>query len=203
MKARKSGSRHTLLLYKRVMDRLWKYTLVLGLLLFAIWFWTWWFGSSVLHAQQDLWLLLGAVVVLGFTLFAFFARRMAYVQPRRDHIRLVTPFLRTNISYRRLLSTHPADFAQAFPPKDASWAQRRLFEPFYGMTAVVLELNAFPLPPALLRLFLAPQMFYRRAKGIVLLVPDWMALSTELDSLVGAWQQEQKRRNMPLPGALR
>jgi hypothetical protein len=34
----KSGSRHTLLLYKRVMDRLWKYTLVLGLLLFAIWF---------------------------------------------------------------------------------------------------------------------------------------------------------------------
>ena len=73
MKARKSGSRHTLLLYKRVMDRLWWYTLVLGLLLFAIWFWTWWYGSSLIHAQQDLWLLLGAAVVLGFTLFAFFA----------------------------------------------------------------------------------------------------------------------------------
>jgi len=203
MKARKPGSRHTLLLYKRVMDRLWKYTLVLGLLLFAIWFWTWWFGPSVIRGQQDLWLFIGAAVVLGFTLFAFFARRMAYVQPRRDHIRLVTPFLRTNISYRRLVSTHPADFAQVFPPKDASWAQRRLLEPFYGMTVVVLELSAFPLPPALLRLFLAPQMFYRRAKGFVLLVPDWMALSTELDSLVGAWQQEQKQRNMPLPGAIR
>jgi len=34
-------------------------------------------------------------------------------------------------------------------------------------------------------------------------VPDWMALSTELDSLMGAWQQEQKQRNMPLPGAIR
>jgi hypothetical protein len=124
---------------------------------------------------------------------------MAYVQPRHYHIRLVTLLAHQRL-YRRLISTHPADFAQAFPPKDASWAQRRLFEPFYGMTVVVLELSAFPLPPALLRLFLAPQMFYRRAKGIVLLVPDWMALSTELDSLVGAWQQEQKRRNMPLPG---
>ena len=203
MKARKAGSRHTLLLYKRVMDRLWKYTLVLGLLLFAIWFWTWWFGPSVLNGHQDVWLMLGAIVVLAFTLFAFFARRMAYVQPRRDHVRLVTPFLRTNISYRRLVSTHPADFTQVFPPKDASWAQRRLFEPFYGMTVVVLELSAFPLPPALLRLFLAPQMFYRRAKGFIFLVPDWMALSTELDSLMGAWQQEQKQRNMPLPGAIR
>lgn len=203
MKTRKTGSRHPLLLYKRVMDRLWRYTLVLGLLLFAIWFWTWWFGSSVIQGQQDLWLLLGAVVVLGFTLFAFFARRMAYVQPRRDHIRLVTPFLRTNISYRRLISTHPADFNQIFPPKDASWAQHRLLEPFYGMTVVILELSNFPLPPALLRLFLAPQMFYRRAKGLVLLVPDWMALSTELDSFVGAWQQEAKNRQMAPPGALR
>jgi len=203
MKTRKTGSRHPLLLYKRVMDRLWRYTLVLGVLLFAIWFWTWWFGSSVIQGQQDLWLLLGAVVVLSFTLFAFFARRMAYVQPRRDHIRLVTPFLRTNISYRRLISTHPADFAQVFPPKDASWAQHRLLEPFYGMTVVILELSGYPLPPALLRLFLAPQMFYRRAKGLVLLVPDWMALSTELDSFVGAWQQEQKNRQMAPPGALR
>ncbi len=194
MKARQAGSRHLLLLYRRWMDRLWRSTLILGLLLFGIWFWTWWYGTNLLHGQEDLWLLLGAVVLLGFTLFAFFARGMAYVQPRRDHLRLVTPFLRTNISYRRLVSTHPADFTQIFPIKNASWAQRRLLEPFYGMTAVVVELNNYPLPPVLLRLFLAPQMFYRRAKGFVLLVPEWMALSTELDSLVGAWQQEQKRR---------
>lgn len=196
MKARKTGSRHPLLLYKRWMDRLWRSTLLLGLLLFGIWFWTWWFGTNLLHGQADFWLLLGAIVVLGFTLFAFFARRMAYVQPRRDHLRLVTPFLRTNISYRRLVSTHPVDFAQVFPSKDASWAQRRLLEPFYGMTALVLELNNYPLPRALLRFFLAPQMFYPRARGLVLLVPEWMALSTELDSLVGAWQQEQKRRQL-------
>jgi hypothetical protein len=199
----KAGSRHPLLLYQRVMDRLWRYTLVLGGLLLGIWGWTWWFGSKLIHGQDDLWLLAGAGVTLCFTLFAFFARRVAYVQPRRDHIRLVTPFLRANISYRRLHSSHPSDFSLLFPPQDASWAQHRLLEPFYGKTAVVLELSAYPLPPFFLRFFLAPQMFYGRGKGLVLLVPDWMALSTELDTFVGAWQQVQKQRTMPPPGALR
>jgi hypothetical protein len=213
MKVKKTGSRHPLLLYTRVMDRLWRYTLALGMLLLAVWGYSWWTGEALLHAQYyrpvvlpgevDLLLLAGAVMALGFSLFAFFARRMAYVQPRRDHIRLVTPFLRTNISYRRILSTHPSEFAQIFPPKDASWAQRRLLEPFYGKTAVVLELSGFPMPPAALRLFLAPQMFYRRSKGLVLLVPDWMAFSTEIDSLMGAWQQLEKQKHRPLPGALR
>lgn len=203
MKARQTGSRHTLLLYVRVMDRLWRSTLVLGLLLLAIWGYTWWYGRDVLHGQEEAWLLLGAAVMLVFTLFAFFARRMAYVQPRRDHLRLVTPFLRTNISYRRVIATHPSEFAQIYPPRDATWAQRRLLEPLYAKTAIVVELSSYPMPPALLRFFLAPQMFYRRSKGIVLLVPDWMAFSTEVDSLIGAWQQIQKQRNRPLPGSMR
>ena len=203
MKTRQTGSRYPLLLYFRVMDRLWRSTLVLGVLLLTVWGYTWWYGRDVLHEQESMWLLLGAVVVLSFTLFAFFARRMAYVQPRRDHIRLVTPFLRTNISYRRVLATHPSEFGQLYPPKDATWAQRRLLEPLYGRTAIVLELSGYPLPPALLRFFLAPQMFYRRRKGIVLLVPDWMAFSTEVDSLLGTWQQLQKQRNRPLPGSIR
>jgi hypothetical protein len=58
------------------------------------------------------------------------------------------------------------------------------------------------LPPFFLRFFLAPQMFYKRGKGLVLLVPDWMALSTEIDTFVGAWLQVQKQRTMPPPGAL-
>jgi hypothetical protein len=192
------------------MDRLWRSTLPLGLLLLAVWGYTWWTGSEVLSGQNappaDLvqWLLLaGAAMVLGFTLFAFFARRMAYVQPRRDHIRLVTPFLRANISYRRIVSNYPAEFAQINPPRDAGWAQQRYLEPFYGKTAVVLELSTYPLPPAFLRLFLSPYMFYKRTRGRVLLLPDWMSFSTEIDSIMGAWQQEQKQRHMPPPGAFR
>lgn len=60
-----SGTRHPLLLYRRTMDRLWPVTLLMGLLLAALW---------------------------GWTLFS--------------DLRLVTPFLRINISYRRIRSVH-------------------------------------------------------------------------------------------------
>ncbi len=194
MKRRKSGSRYTLLIYHRAMDRLWKATLALGMVLVFFWWWSWFRGAIVLPPAGDLWIAIGAVVVLAFTLFAFFARKMAYVQAHRDHLRLVTPFLRLNIAYRRIRNTHPADFHQLFPREEASWAQQRFLDPFYGMTAVVVEMNAYPISQAALRLFLAPQIFSKRDKAFVILVPDWMAFSTELDTYRGVWLQTHDRR---------
>jgi hypothetical protein len=184
------------------MDRLWGYTLFLGLLLSALWGWTWFSPIRLMVRQENDWLAVAAGVLLAFSLFAYFGRAVAYVQPRHDHLRLITPFLQLRIAYRRLRSVHPADFQQLFPPRQASWAQKRLLEPFYGMTVVVLELTDYPLPPALLRLFLAPQMFSPRGKALVLLVPDWMAFSTELDSFQGTWMQSQNTRRAE-PGRLR
>jgi hypothetical protein len=202
MSTRKSGQRHTLLIYKRTMNRLLGPSLVLGLLLAGIWGWSWYYWTPVLPYGNDMWLILGAAVALGFSVFAFFARRVAYVQPRKDHLRVVTPFLRLNISYRRINSVHPTDFSQIVPPGEASWAQRRLFEPFYGMTTVVVELNGYPLPPFVLRFFLPAQMFSRGKPGLVLLVPDWMTFSTELDTLRSVNMGTRGRRR-PLPGSMR
>lgn len=195
MKRSRTGKRYPLLIYKRYMDRLWSATLVLGLLLGFAWFWLWFNGSPLLEHIDQVWLLAGAVFALCFSLFAFFSRSVAYVQPRSDHLRLVTPFLRLNISYRRIRSVHPAGFQHLFPPRESSWAQRRFLEPFYPKTAVVVDLVAYPMSPFLLRLFLARQMFSPRSKGFVLVVPDWMELSTELDSHLGVWSQSlgQKR----------
>lgn len=194
MKSRKTGDRYPLLLYRRVMSRLWVSTIVLGLLLLVVWGWGWFYPTPLLASGDNIWLAVAAAVLLAFSLFAFFGRSMAYVQPHRDHLRLVTPFLRTNISYRRIHNSKPATFQQLFPPKEASWAQRRLLEPFYGKTAVVVDLNSYPMSPRLLRFFLAPQMFSPRSKGLVFLVPDWMEFSTELDSMKGAWLQTAERR---------
>jgi hypothetical protein len=190
----KAGRRHTLLLYRRIMDRLWAPSLVLGLLLLGIEAWSWFNETRLIEGQDNLWILVGSAVLLAFSLFAFFGRKLAYVQAQRDHIRLVTPFLKLRISYRRIRSAHPSDFSQMFPPKEAGWAEKQLLEPFYGMTVVVLDLTAFPLPPAVLRFFLAPQMFSRHKSGLVLTVADWMALSTEIDTLFGAWLRTQGRR---------
>lgn len=201
-KMRKAGKRYPLLLYRRFMDRLWGPTLMLGLLLLALWGWTWFSTARLMIRQENDWLAVAAGVLLAFSLFAYFGRRVAYVQPRADHLRLVTPFLQLRIGYRRIRRIHPADFHQLFPPKESSWAQERLLEPFYGMTVVVLELTEYPLPLPVLRLFLAPQMFSPRGKSLVLLVPDWMALSTELDSFQGAWLQTQGPQRAA-PGRLR
>lgn len=202
MKARKTGSRHMLLLYKRVMDRLWKSTLFLGLLTLGIWGWGWFSPMVLIEAQNSVWLLAGSTTLLGFTLFAFFGRNMAYIQAHPNHLRLVTPFLRTNISYKRIRSVHPANFHQLYPPEEASWAEKRLLEPFYGKTTVLIELHDFPIPPFFLRLFLAPQMFSKGEKGLVLLVPDWMAFSTEIDSF-RARQPVTRRQQGRVPGWLR
>ncbi len=184
------------------MDRLWPATLLLGLVLAALWGWTFFSDSLLIESQGDIWLLAGAGVLLAFTGFAFFGRYVAYVQAYRDHLRLVTPFLRMSISYRRIRSVHPANFQKLFPPKELSWAQRRFLSLFYGKTVVVVELNGYPLPPVILRLFLARQMFFQPSPGLVFIVPDWMAFSTELDTFMGIWKQSQAPRR-PAPGRQR
>lgn len=194
MKDRKPGKRHQLLIYRRTMDRLWQPTLFLGLLLGAAWAWIQYSGNQLFPTEADGWLLIGSVVTLAIGAFAFLARSMAYVQAYPTYLRVATPFLRLNISYRRIRSAYPTSFQQLFPPGEAGWAERRFLEPFYPKTAVVLELSSFPIHPNLLRLFLARQIFSRRKHALICVVQDWMGFSTELDSHFGSWQQAASRR---------
>jgi hypothetical protein len=190
--------RHPILVYRRWMDRLWPPTLLLGLLLAAAGGWYSFSPAPLLHTGREAWLLASGLLLLGMSLFCYLARSLAYLQFHRDHLRLVTPFLRLKISYRRVLKAHPADFIQLYPPSQAGWAQRRFMEPFYGRTAIVLELTALPLSRSLLRLFLPRQMFSPLTPGFVLLVPDWMEFSEELETRRGAWLQTQSNHKRPI-----
>ncbi len=187
----KAGRRHPLLLYRRMMDRIWKPVLALVVVCGLILVISWLTGLELVPVESEPWLLGGTLLLVLAAAGAYLARTMAYVQARSDHLRLVTPFLHLRISYRRIRSVHPSEFHQLFPPQQSTWAQRRILETFYGTTAVVIELTSYPLSPRALRLFLAPQMFSPQSKALVLLVPDWMALSTEIDSLTGYWLQNQ------------
>jgi hypothetical protein len=188
MSTRKAGKRHTLLIYRRAMNRLWVVTLAMGLFLGIVWVWMWFSESPLLSPAGEIGVLAGSIVALLVAGFALFGSYAAYAQPRRDHLRVVTPFLRFSISYRRVRSVHPASFQQLFPPHQASWAQESFLEPFYGKTAVVVGLSAYPMSPRALKIFLAPQMFSPQGKGFVFLVPDWMDFSTELDSFRSGWK---------------
>jgi len=134
----KSGHRHLLIIYKYMLDRWWKATLTIGLVLLAL------AGSlsglpflmpRSAFPRMDDWSLWGLVGAGGFaiflTIFLASIRKSAYVQAFGDHLRLVTPFLRLNISYKRIRRTYSAEMGQLFPPKNwghgsAIWSVRWL-----------------------------------------------------------------------------
>jgi len=201
MPPKQASARYLILLYRRSWDRLWKPTMLLGIILGFLW---WHDGShlaSLISDTNDRWILLGAVISLGVGLFALFARNMGYVQLLPSYFQVVTPFLKLKVSYRRVRSAHPVSVVRIFPPNEQSWARKRFLQPFYGMIAMAVELQGYPLSPALLRLFLPKQFFLPQTTGFVLLVKDWMAFSTALDTYLGAWRN-RAREQTSAPGLM-
>jgi len=190
----KKGVRHPLLLYRRTMDRVGEYTLILAIFLGVAGGWpllkeTWIFGYS-----SNLWLLVTALLSFAISVFAYLTRLASYVQVTNSTLNVVTPFIRLKISYRRIQSVHPVLVQQLFPPETLTWAQRSYLSAFTGKTALLAELRGYPISPVILRLFWTPQMFSPQSPGLVLLVSDWMQLSTEFDSFYGSWLQTQGSR---------
>jgi hypothetical protein len=120
-------------------------------------------------------------------------RKSAYVQAFGDHLRLVTPFLRLNISYRRIRRTYSAEMGQLFPPKKVGKWKRDLLRPLAARTVVILELTGFPVSPFALRMFISPFFFPDKTARLALLVPDWIAFNTELESRRGAWADASRQ----------
>lgn len=123
----------------------------------------------------------GLNVFIGFLLLI--VRKGAYVQAFNDHLRLATPFLRLNISYKRVRRASSANMGALFPPNSVSKWQAEIIQPIAKMTAIVVELNAFPMSQPSLRLFLSSLFFKDKTPHFVILVDDWMRFSTELESM--------------------
>jgi hypothetical protein len=196
-KAAKKGARHPLLLYRRTMDRVGEYTLILGIFLGVAGGWPLLKETYIWGINSNIWLLGTALLSFAISIFAYLTRLAAYVQAGDSLLNVVTPFIRIKISYRRIHSFHPVLIQQIFPPEDLSWAARSYLSAFHGKTALLVELRGYPINPAILRMFWSAQMFSPQSTGLVLLVPDWMKLSTELDSFYGSWMQAQGPHGKP------
>jgi hypothetical protein len=180
----KAGRRYPLVIYMRMIDRWWPWIFFIGLGLAGL---AWPFYSDLYTRLTEpwRWMTLAGVgagtMLVSFIMLAF--RKSAYAQAFNDHLRLVTPFLRLNISYRRIRSTSTATMATLFPPKRMRGMQREIVAPISGMTAVIVELTAFPISPGALKFFLSPFFFKDKTPHFVILVQDWMRFSTELESI--------------------
>lgn len=190
-----SGKKHPLLFYRHTMTRLWRISIMADIVLWA----TWWFLGPGLSLFMSDFIWYGAVVIFIIAIFARLARNMGYVQAKADHLLLATAFLRLKISYRRIVSARPQEFVQLYSPKRMSWADRRFTEPYFGKTILAVILNGYPLSPVILKLFLSKFFFHPQERaGFILVTPDWMALSTEIDSYKSSWREENAPRQQNL-----
>jgi hypothetical protein len=177
----RGGRKYPLIVYRHLLNRWWTPMFAIGLVLF-------WLASQD-YADPSIrllgrWRFLAGTGILAILtgLFFLLLRQVAYVQPHRSYLKVVTPFLRFNISYKRLIKTTTAEMYQLFPPRSMSGWVREMFEPLASQTALVLELKSDPLPRWVLRLFLSRFFFKDKTPHLVILVRDWLGLSTEIDS---------------------
>lgn len=191
--ASKGGRKYPLVIFTFMLSRWWTAVFAIGVSMLGL---AWLLRSW--GFEQWRWLVCAGIggfnVVVGLGMFLM--RKSAYVQPFTDHLRLVTPFLRLNISYKRFRRTSTASMGSLFPPKSISNTLREVVEPLAKLSAIVIEVNALPMSQAALKLFLSPLFFKDKSPHIIILVEDWMRFSAEMDSLrnggsVAAPQQQR------------
>jgi hypothetical protein len=131
------------------------------------------------------WQLCVTIGVLAILVGIFFwvLRYFAYVQPFPTYLKLVTPFLRVNISYKRIRKTTATEMRHIFNYRNLSFWVKEIFSPLASKPALVVELSSYPVPPHILRLFLYRFFFKDKTPHLVILVEEWMRFSAELESM--------------------
>ncbi len=180
----KAAKRHPLLIYPRMMERWWPPLFWIGAATLALAWWRYQDLYTRLTAPWQWMLLAGAGgLAVWSSLLMWALRKSAYVRVFGDHFVVATPFLRMNVSYRRIRRTSTATMESLFSMRRMSTLRREAIQPLMKRTAVIIDLNALPMPRAMLRLFLSPYFFKDQTPTLVILVADWMRFSAELDSM--------------------
>jgi len=178
----RGGHKFHLIVYQHLLNRWWTPMFTIGLVMFALAYEQ--YDHPIYRFVAWRWQLLAGTGILAILIGIFFLiiKQIAYIQAFPGYLKLVTPFMRINISYKRIHKTTTAEMRQLFPPKSMSGWVRDIFQPLASQTAIVLELKGYPISPTILRMFLSRFFFKDKTSHLVILVKDWMRLSTEIDS---------------------
>lgn len=180
---RRAGHKYPLIVYRHMVSRWWTPMIAIGLVMFWLAYQE--YVTPLGQLLQWRWQLPAAVGGLSIFIGIFFwvIRFFAYVQPYPTYLKLVTPFMQLNISYKRIQKTTATEMRHLFPLKKMSGWVRDIFSPLANNTAVVIELTGYPISPTLLRFFLSRFFFKDKTPHFVILVKDWMRFSAELESM--------------------
>lgn len=190
---RRAGHKYPLILYQHIVGRWWFAMIFMGLALFG-WayveyrqppgpdlLWPFFLGPFLVWS----WQLLIAIGILAILVGVFFwlIRFFAYVQPYPTYLKFVTPFLPIKISYKRIQKTTATEMRYLFSFKSMGFWTREIFSPLATRSALIIDLNGYPISPAVLRLFLSRFFFKDKTPHLVIMVEDWMRFSSELESM--------------------
>jgi hypothetical protein len=186
------GRKYRLLIYEHILNRWWPITLMLAVFIFLIvgvlWVAKGNFANPadnpfpVLSTSANLGMIAIGVISLVVTFYLIITRKMAYIQLFEDHFRMVTPFLRMNIAYKRVQNSITTQMYKLFPPKSLARRNLNIVDQVMGNTVVVIRLTAYPISRSSLGLFLSPFFFYDKSPHFVLLLDDWLLFTTELET---------------------
>ena len=179
----RGGTKFPLIVYKHLLNRWWTPMLAMGLGMFGIAYGQYMEPLGPFLPMRWMPLVVIGVLAIMIGIFFLIIRQVAYVQAFPGYLKFVTPFMRLNISYKRIHKTTTTEMRQLFPPQSMSSWMRDIFSPLANQTALIIELKSFPISPVILRLFLSRFFFKDKTPHFVILVQDWMKLSSELDSM--------------------
>jgi hypothetical protein len=189
--------RYPLIVYRHMLNRWWPALITMGLVMFVMAYIE--YTSPLARFIPWRWQLCAGTGVLAILIGLFFIviKQFAYVQVFPTYLKLVTPFLRLKISYKRVTRTTATEMRLLFPPKSLSWWVREIFVPLSSRTAIVIDLNSYPISPRIMHLFLSRFFFKDKTPHLVILVNDWMQFSTELESMRTNTHPDTGRRQKP------
>jgi hypothetical protein len=179
----RGGTKFPLVVYRHLVSRWWTPMIAMGLVLFMLAYWQYTEPLGPFLPMRWMPFIAIGIVAILIGLFFLIIRLIAYVQPFPTYLKFVTPFLRFNISYKRIHKTTTSEMRLLFPPRSMSGWMRDIFAPLASQTAVVIELKGYPIAPVFLRLFLSRFFFKDKTPHLVILVKDWLKFTTELDSM--------------------
>ena len=183
------GKRHRLIVYHRMMSRILRAAVLLDIALWAVYYQARLGRVPTLFPPLDMILLFVAGIGLVVVTLIMILRLRGFVQARMGYLIIVTSVLTLKISYRRVLSARPVEFGQLYSPAGMRWADKNFLEPYFGKTILAIITKGYPVSRRVLRLFFPRYFIHPKDTGFLLIIEDWMALSTEVDELMNTWRE--------------